>query len=132
MKTSLSSFVRRSTLGLCYATLMLGASAALAEAPVKVANGILTGPNGMTLYTFDKDVAGSDKSACNGPCAANWPPLMASATDQPAGEFSIVTRDDGQKQWAIKGKPLYYWVKDSKPGETTGDGVNKVWQVAKS
>ena len=132
MKTSLAFLARTSALSLCVSTLMLGASAALAEAPVKVADGILTGPNGMTLYTFDKDVAGSSKSMCNGPCAANWPPLMASATDQASGEFSVVTRDDGQKQWAVRGKPLYYWVKDSKPGETTGDGFNKVWQVAKS
>ena len=89
MKTSLAFLARKSALSLCVSTLMLGASAALAEAPVKVAGGILTGPNGMTLYTFDKDVAGSSKSMCNGPCAANWPPLMASATDQASGEFSV-------------------------------------------
>ena len=46
-------------------------------------------------------------------------------------ENSIITRDDGSKQWAWKGKPLYYWVKDGKPGDKTGDGFNKVWQVAK-
>ncbi len=34
-------------------------------------------------------------------------------------------------RWAMKGKPLYYWVKDTKPGDKTGDGFNKVWQVAK-
>ena len=130
MKTSLSNLARNTALSLCCCTLVLGASAALADSPAKVADGILTGPNGMTLYTFDKDVAG--KSMCNGPCAANWPPLMASEADQAAGEFSIVTRDDGQKQWAIKGKPLYFWVKDSKPGDMTGDGFNKVWLVAKS
>lgn len=100
-------------------------------APAKVADGVLTGPNGMTLYTFDKDVAGSGKSTCNGPCAANSQPLVAAPGDAASGDFSIITRDDGSRQWAVKGKPVYYWVKDSKPGDKTGDGFNKVWQVAK-
>ena len=132
MTTSISSHLRTAALSLFLPTLLLGATAALADAPVKVADGVLTGANGMTLYTFDKDVAGSAKSVCNGPCAANWPPLMANEADQPAGDFSVVTRDDGSKQWAVKGKPLYFWVKDSKPGDMTGDGFNRVWQVAKS
>ena len=38
---------------------------------------VLVGAGGMTLYTFDRDAAGSGKSVCNGPCATNWPPLMA-------------------------------------------------------
>ncbi|MDT8990640.1 hypothetical protein RQP54_07145 [Curvibacter sp. APW13] len=113
------------------AAAILAGCASMASAPASVANGVLTGPNGMTLYTFDKDAAGSGKSVCNGPCATNWPPLMAADTDKPAGDYSIVVRDDGKKQWAFKGKPLYYWVKDTKPGDTTGDGFNKVWQVAK-
>lgn len=88
----------------------------------------LTDAKGMTLYTFDKDGAG--KSACNGKCAENWPPLIAdSAAAAPAG-YSVITRDDGQKQWAYKGKPLYGWVKDTKPGDTTGDGVNGSWHIA--
>ena len=117
---------------LTLATALLGACATMADpAPVKIANGMLTGTNGMTLYTFDKDAAGSGKSVCNGPCANNWPPLMATETDKASGDYSIVARDDGKKQWALKGKPLYYWAKDSKPGDMTGDGFNKVWQVAR-
>jgi predicted lipoprotein with Yx(FWY)xxD motif len=89
----------------------------------------------MTLYVFDKDAEGSGKSVCNGPCAANWPPLIASdfATGSEAGssDYTLITRDDGKKQWALKGKPLYYWFKDQKPGDKTGDGVNNVWHVAK-
>lgn len=42
-----------------------------------------------------------------------------------------ITRDDGAKQWAYKGKPLYLWTKDTKPGDKTGDGVNGVWKIAK-
>lgn len=82
---------------------------------------------GMTLYTFDKDL--SDKSACNGPCAKNWPPLMAVTSSAPAN-WTVLARDDGSKQWAYMGKPLYTWVKDTKPGDTTGDGFNNVWHVA--
>jgi predicted lipoprotein with Yx(FWY)xxD motif len=90
---------------------------------------VLVDAKGMTLYIFDKDTGG--KSACNGKCAENWPPLKADADGQPQANYSIVTREDGTKQWAYKGRPLYTWVKDAKPGDTTGDGVRNVWHVAK-
>lgn len=102
-----------------------------AAAQPKAADGALVGPNGMTLYTFDKDTAGNGKSVCNGQCATNWPPYMAADGDKAAGDFSVVTRDDGKKQWAAKGWPLYYWIKDTKPGDKTGDGVNGSWKTAK-
>jgi predicted lipoprotein with Yx(FWY)xxD motif len=101
-------------------------------APTKVMDGVLTNSAGMTLYTFDKDTAGGGKSVCNGPCAASWPPLLAAADAKARGDFSIITRDDGTKQWAYKGKPLYLWVKDSKPGDRTGDGFNNAWRLARS
>jgi predicted lipoprotein with Yx(FWY)xxD motif len=115
------------------AALALTSSALAAGEPVgiKVGGGMLTNTAGMTLYTFDNDPAGGGKSVCNGPCAANWPPVMAAADAKPSGDYTIVTRDDGAKQWAYKGKPLYLWVKDQKPGDKTGDGVNNVWRVAK-
>ena len=100
---------------------------AQATAPATMTNGMLVGPNGMTLYTFDRDSGG--KSVCNGQCAANWPPLLAHGPV--SGDFGLITRDDGQQQVTYKGKPLYYWVKDQKPGDKTGDGVNNVWRVAK-
>lgn len=102
-----------------------------AAEPAMVSDGMLTGANGMTLYVFDKDAAGSGKSMCNGPCATNWPPLMAMDGDMASGDYSVVTRDDGKKQWAFKGKPLYFWAKDQKAGDKTGDGFNNVWHVAK-
>ncbi|MFC1456682.1 hypothetical protein ACETIH_08145 [Microvirga arabica] len=116
------------------AAALVAASVAVAQtaAPAKVADTskgkALVDAKGMTLYTFDRDTAG--KSACNGQCAQNWPPLMAAANASASGDWSVVTRDDGFKQWAYKGKPLYLWVKDTKPGEVTGDGVNNVWRVA--
>jgi predicted lipoprotein with Yx(FWY)xxD motif len=113
------------------ALFLAAAQASLAAMPAKADAGTLTGEKGMTLYTFDKDVAGSGKSACVGPCAANWPPLMASGSDAASGDYSLVTRDDGSKQWAYKGKPLYYWSKDQKPGDKTGDGFKDVWHTAK-
>ena len=119
-----------STLGLACAALTLGLSA-FAAPPVQAKGDVLTGTNGHTLYTFDKDQAGSGKSACNGPCAANWPPLMADSAATAEGDYSIITRDDGARQWAHKGKPLYFWVKDAKPGDTTGDGFNGVWKTAR-
>ena len=123
--------MKKSTLIALALAAVLGACASVASLPTKTADGVLTGPSGMTLYTFDRDAAGSGKSVCNGTCATNWPPLMAAASDQPSGDYTIITRDDGSKQWAHKGKPLYFWAKDAKPGDKTGDGFNKVWSVAR-
>ena len=119
----------------------LGASTAMAQA--KMSAGILTDQKGMTLYTFDKDATGSGKSACTGPCEKLWPPFMvsgsatagssgmASGGSSGSSDYTIIERGDGTKQWAYKGKPLYLWVKDQKPGDKTGDGVANVWHVAK-
>ena len=112
-------------------TALLAACAFMTPGPARVADGVFVGPNNMTLYTFDRDVAASGKSVCNGPCAANWPPLMAGASATPSGDWTIVVRDDGSRQWAYKGKPVYYWVKDTRPGDRTGDGVNNVWRLAR-
>jgi predicted lipoprotein with Yx(FWY)xxD motif len=101
------------------------------SAPANVADGVYVGPNGMTLYTFDKDTMGSGKSVCNGPCATAWPPLMASASDASSGDWTVVTRDDGMRQWAYRGKPVYYWNKDNKPGDRTGDGFNNAWRLVR-
>ena len=109
-------------------------TAALAQmAPTKTGDSakgkVLTNASGMTLYVFDKDSAG--KSACNGPCAGNWPPLMAAAGAMPMSDYSIITRADGMKQWAYKGRPLYTWKNDKKPGDITGDGfLNGAWHIA--
>jgi predicted lipoprotein with Yx(FWY)xxD motif len=112
--------------------LLLSACASTSmHGPARVADGVYVGPNGMTLYTFDRDTAGSGKSVCNGPCAANWPPLMAAASDKASGDWTIVVRDDGSRQWAWRGKPVYYWVRDAKPGDRTGDGFNNAWRLAR-
>ena len=106
-------------------------AAVAATAPAAPVNGVLATPAGATLYTFDKDAAGSGKSTCNAQCATNWPPLVAQASDAASGDWSIVTRDDGSRQWAYKGWPLYTFAKDAKPGDATGDNRGNVWHVIK-
>lgn len=102
-------------------------------APAKVADTskgkALADADGMTLYVFTRDAAG--KSNCNGACATNWPPLKAAADSKAFGEWSSFKRDDGSLQWAYKGKALYTWSKDKKPGDVTGDGFsNGTWLIA--
>lgn len=113
------------------AAVVLAACASMSSGPARVSDGVFVGPNGMTLYTFDRDTVASGKSSCNGPCATNWPPLMAGPNDTGSGDWSVVVRDDGSRQWAYRGKPVYYWVRDAKPGDRTGDGVNNVWRLAR-
>jgi predicted lipoprotein with Yx(FWY)xxD motif len=55
-------------------------------------------------YHSDQVYAGG-KSMCNGPCAENWPPLMAADYAKPTADMTIVVRDDGKKMWAYKSKP---------------------------
>ena len=71
----------KSFLVAAFGVAVLAGCATMAAAPIKTAGGVLTGDNGMTLYTFDRDTAGSGKSVCNGPCATNWPPLLVDSAD---------------------------------------------------
>lgn len=119
--------MHRMLCGALFALAVLPAAAQTMPA-MKAGDGTLTDAKGMTLYTFDKDAGG--KSACNGGCATNWPPLAAAGDAKADGEWTIITRDDGSKQWAYSGKPLYRWSKDAKPGDKTGDNFNNMWHVA--
>jgi predicted lipoprotein with Yx(FWY)xxD motif len=95
---------------------------------------ILVDGKGMTLYMFTKDTQGA--SVCKGACETNWPIFYAGnlqvSGNLKAADFTTITRDDGTKQTAYRGMPLYYWVKDLKPGDTTGQGVGSVWYVLNS
>ena len=97
--------------------------------PAQMTDGVLTDLKSMTLYTFDHDVAGNGKSACNGECSRNWLPYYATAGAQPGSNYQIVTRDDGKPQWAVQGKPLYFWPEDQDPGDKYGDGYNNLWRL---
>ena len=115
----------------CLGTVLLATTILCTAAPGaparKTPDGILANVSGMTLYTFDMDMAG--KSNCNGACAALWPPELAGADARPEGELSIIERDDGSKQWAYRGKPVYTFSKDLKAGDKAGDNVKNVWHV---
>jgi predicted lipoprotein with Yx(FWY)xxD motif len=91
----------------------------------------LTDQAGRTLYMYTKDDVGL--SNCYDACAAAWPPLMAQGdpslpTDLP-GVVGTTQRNDGGLQLTYNGMPLYYWAKDQKPGDTTGQNVGGVWFV---
>ena len=90
---------------------------------------MFTDAKGLTLYVLDTDTDG--KSTCYATCAQNWPPLLAGADAKPVGDFTIITRDDDTKQWAYKGKPLYYFKNDAQPMDMKGDGLGGKWHVAR-
>lgn len=96
---------------------------AMAERP-KMAGGMVVDSKGMTLYTYSDDTPGN--SACNDKCAQDWPPVLASASDTGTenGDWSIITRKDGKKQWALMDSPLYTYSRDKKKGDMTGDGAD--------
>jgi predicted lipoprotein with Yx(FWY)xxD motif len=104
----------------------LMANVAIAQS-VTEANGILTDASGRTLYTSDKDA--SNKSNCNDGCAVAWPPFLAKDGDRTPATFGVITRDDGTKQWALNGKPLYFFAADVQTGDAKGDGKGGVWHV---
>ena len=121
----------RLLLSLCAAAALSAGAPAFAQATVagvKVTADGLNDAKDMPLYTFARDTT-PGKSACNGGCATAWPPLMATATDKDTGDWTVITRDDGTKQWAYKGQPLYTYAND-KPGEPA-TGVSAAWPRAK-
>jgi predicted lipoprotein with Yx(FWY)xxD motif len=91
---------------------------------------VLTGPNDMTLYTFAHDTE-PGKSTCTDTCAGNWPPFTQEANaPAPKAPLTVFKRIDGSMQYAWKGKPLYYWKNDKKPGDAGGHKFRDLWFVA--
>ena len=104
-----------------------------ASADVQVANDPKLGPilvdgSGRTLYLFMADKPGM--SSCSGACLAAWPafslPSGKSPTGSPAvtGKLGTITRPEGTVQVTVNNLPLYYFIKDMKPGDVTGQGIN--------
>lgn len=89
---------------------------------------IRTDKNDLTLYTFDNDPINS--TACTEGCINNWPPLLADAGAMAKAPLSLVDGVEGNKQWAFKGKPLYFFVNDAAAGDITGDEIGNVWHIA--
>jgi predicted lipoprotein with Yx(FWY)xxD motif len=89
---------------------------------------ILVDSKGVTLYDFVKDKGTT--SACYGACAALWPPLITKGKPVAgpgvrASLLGTTKRKDGKLEVTYGGHPLYYFVTDRKPGQTTGQGVNQ-------
>jgi predicted lipoprotein with Yx(FWY)xxD motif len=100
--------------------------AAVAVARSKLGS-ILVDASGRTLYLFDKDKGG--KSACYSACAAAWPPVTTTGSPKAgsgltASLLGTTKRTDGKTEITYHGHPLYYFVHDSKPGDTKGQNVN--------
>lgn len=94
----------------------LGKSTASAIARDQIA---YTDTRGMTLYTWEKDPAG--KSTCVDECAKTFKPFKAASGAAPFGDWSLIDLGKGEKQWALKGKALYTYVKDVDPGSLRGE-----------
>jgi predicted lipoprotein with Yx(FWY)xxD motif len=124
------------------------AAAAAPAAPVKAATSaptvslaqskfgkILVGSNGRTLYDFVADK--TSMSTCYGACASLWPPLTVTGTPKAgpgivASLLGTTKRTDGTTEVTYNGHPLYYYVADTKPGQTTGQDINQfgaLWYV---
>ncbi len=88
-----------------------------------------TPKHGFALYTFDND--GPGLSNCTEACLTNWPALAAHPGAQPAGPFTVIARGDGANQWALNGRPLYFFKNDLAAGDIAGDGLNNVWHLAR-
>lgn len=101
------------------ATIAVAANAKLGQ--------ILVDGKGMTVYLFVADTGTA--STCYGSCATIWPPVLTTGAPQ-AGTgaddslLGTTTRTDGKVEVTYAGHPLYYFVKDKQPGDTTGQGVN--------
>jgi predicted lipoprotein with Yx(FWY)xxD motif len=95
----------------------------------------LVSNDGMTLYLFTKDAEGV--SNCSGDCAKAWPPYTVSELHKLVtppgmmGKLDKIKRDDGNFQVTYNGMPLYFYTKDTAPGDTTGQKVGDVWFVVK-
>jgi predicted lipoprotein with Yx(FWY)xxD motif len=111
------------------ASLALATGAAFAQPPgVQQANGGWASGEGKALYTFDNDQPG--KSVCTGPCNTYWPPFTAQQDAKPAGDWTVITRDDGSKQWAFKDKPVYFFSRDLPGRPPMGESVQS-WKMVR-
>ena len=94
---------------------------------------IIVDGKGMTAYVWDKDTANSGVSACTGPCATLWPAITTTSASPTVtgitGTVATITGVNGGKQITINGLPIYAFSKDTKAGDTNGQGVLNIWHV---
>jgi predicted lipoprotein with Yx(FWY)xxD motif len=117
------------------ALVVLGVSASRAGGPAPAAAAslktteiggatVLTNAEGFTLYSFAPDTATT--SACNGSCAAYWPPVTGTPAAGPGvtGRLGTIARSDGATQATYNGHPLYTYIGDSRPGQASGNNLD--------
>lgn len=111
-------------------TAALLAGCATSSGPGRVdEHGMLVSSSGLTLYVYDRDVAGSGRASCTGDCSADWTPYAVSGSSYAPAEYTIITWPDGTRQWAYKGRPLYMSPRDTDPGDRMGSGEG--WNTAR-
>ena len=101
--------------------------------PLAVATGgelgqYLVDAEGRSVYLFEADTQGTGGqqavSGCYDACAEAWPPLIAGAAFDPGVNLvGTAPRNDGTMQVTYNGWPVYYYVKDRAPGQTTGHDI---------
>lgn len=111
-------------------TATIASAQTLASVTSDIGKVIVSAKSGMTLYTFRNDT--KNTSNCYDDCAQAWPPFTASASARADGALGIIERKDGSRQWALNGKPLYFWAGDQQRGDVTGDGVGGVWDAVRN
>ena len=120
------------------ATSSAATSSATVVAVTAGSNGtvLAAGSNGKTIYTFTNDKADNGTSACTGACLVKWPALTVPAGTTPTGgpgvtgKLGTITRaDDGTLEVTYNGLPLYFYIGDKAPGDTTGSYPN--WNLVK-
>ncbi len=138
MRTLVATLMMLSLLSVFLPLPMTSLPAAAANPAVQMVNDpklgpILTDGNGMTLYTFKNDKM--DVSNCSGTCANNWPAFTVAQGVMPTvgqgvtGKVATFTRPDGKIQVTYDGMPLYYFIKDTAPGDTKGEKLLNLWSV---
>ena len=110
-----------------HAAVLSALPAEVSGAPAVFVRGYLVDRRGMTPYTFDRDRPGV--STCYRACEKLWPPLLADLDAVDEGDFTVLERMDGSRQWAFRGQPLYYWPYDKRAGDVMGDNVSGVWHI---
>ncbi len=100
-------------------------------APVTSINGrLVDSRNRMTLYTYDKDTM--NNSECGSACLVAWPAFKAPSNARASGQFAAFQREDGTYQWAVNGKPLYFYANDTEVGDVDGDNKLGVWHIVRT
>jgi predicted lipoprotein with Yx(FWY)xxD motif len=102
-------------------------ASSLVMSPAANAATVLAAKNGMTVYVFDKDQGGSP--ACYDSCSKQWPPYLAKSEGKMEEGWATVKRKDGRRQSTYDSKPLYFYARDKKKGDKTGDGIGGVWHI---